>query len=196
MTGFPALLDLRGRRVVVVGGGAVAARRVRALREAGADALVVAPDVLDEVRAPGVQVVPRPFAEGDLDGAWLVLACTDDAGVNAAVAAAAEARQIFCVRADAATGGTARTSAVARRDGVTVAVNGGDDPTRAVALRDAIAARAGTRRAAHPADPRRPGGGEVALVGRRAGGPRADHRPRPPAGRPGRRRRGRPARPA
>jgi uroporphyrin-III C-methyltransferase/precorrin-2 dehydrogenase/sirohydrochlorin ferrochelatase len=167
VTGFPALLDLRGRRVVVVGGGAVAARRARALHEAGADTLVVAPDVLDELRALGGQIVTRPFTESDLDGAWLVMACTDDADVNAAVGAAAEARQIFCVRADAASGGTARTAAVARRDGVTVAVNGGDDPSRAVALRDAIAAalelgELPTRRI-------RPSGrGEVVLVG---GGP-------------------------
>jgi uroporphyrin-III C-methyltransferase/precorrin-2 dehydrogenase/sirohydrochlorin ferrochelatase len=58
--------------------------------------------------------------------------------VNAAVAAAAEHRHLFCVRSDAAPGGTARTPAVLRRDGMTVAVTGGDDPRRAVALRDAI----------------------------------------------------------
>ncbi|MEO6886603.1 MAG: uroporphyrinogen-III C-methyltransferase, partial [Jatrophihabitantaceae bacterium] len=55
-----------------------------------------------------------------------------------AVAASAEARRIFCVRSDAAPGGTARTPAVLRRDGLTVAVTGGDDPRRAVTLRDAI----------------------------------------------------------
>ena len=74
----------------------------------------------------------------DVDGAWLVFACTDDPAVNAAVADAAAAPAVFCVRADDAAGGTARTPAVLRRDGITVAVNGGDDPRRAVALRDAI----------------------------------------------------------
>jgi uroporphyrin-III C-methyltransferase/precorrin-2 dehydrogenase/sirohydrochlorin ferrochelatase len=74
---------------------------------------------------------------------------------------------VFCVRADAAPDGTARTSAVARHDGVTVAVNGGDDPSRAIALRDAIATALEvgdlpTRRV------RPVGKGEVALVG---GGP-------------------------
>ncbi len=167
MTGFAVLLDVTGRRAVVVGGGAVAARRARALHEAGADVLVVAPHITDDIRALGVATAGRPFAATDLDGAWLVMACTDDTRVNAAVAAAAAARRVFCVRADAAAEGTARSAAVARFDGLTVAVNGGDDPSRAVALRDAIATALAvgelpTRRV-RPA-----GGGEVALVG---GGP-------------------------
>jgi uroporphyrin-III C-methyltransferase/precorrin-2 dehydrogenase/sirohydrochlorin ferrochelatase len=167
VNGFPALLDLTGRPVLVVGGGAVAARRARALATAGADVLVVAPDISAEIGALGVRIEQRPFEVADLDGVWLAMACTDDPTVNAAVSAAAEQRRTFCVRADAATLGTARTSAAARHDGLTVAVNGGDDPARAVALRDAIAAAldAGdlpTRRA------RRTAAGHVALVG---GGP-------------------------
>jgi uroporphyrin-III C-methyltransferase/precorrin-2 dehydrogenase/sirohydrochlorin ferrochelatase len=167
VNGFPALLDLTGRPVLVVGGGAVAARRARALATAGADVLVVAPDISAEIGALGVRIEQRPFEVADLDGVWLAMACTDDPTVNAAVSAAAEQRRTFCVRADAATQGTARTSAAARHDGLTVAVNGGDDPARAVALRDAIAAAldAGdlpTRRA------RRAAAGQVALVG---GGP-------------------------
>ena len=139
--------------MVVVGAGTVGTRRAQALRDAGADVVVV--------------TAADPFRPADLDGAWLAMACTDDPDVNAAVAAAAEARQIFCVRADLADGGTARTSAVARHDGVTVAVNGGDDPGRAVALRDAITAalEAGDL----PARRHRRGPvGSVALVG---GGP-------------------------
>jgi uroporphyrin-III C-methyltransferase/precorrin-2 dehydrogenase/sirohydrochlorin ferrochelatase len=167
VTGFPLLLDLTGRRVVVVGAGGVGARRARSLREAGADVFVVAPRVAEELSALGVSVAARAFKVSDLDGAWLAMACTDDRAVNAAVEAAARARQIFCVRADAAADGTARTAAVARHDGLTVAVNGDADPGRAVALRDAIATAlaAGelpTRRT------RRAGGGEVVLLG---GGP-------------------------
>ena len=167
MDGFPVLLDLTGRPVVVVGAGAVAARRVAALAETGADVLVVAPAVSAEIRALGVRTTQREFVAADLDGAWFAMACTDDPAVNAEVATAAEERSIFCVRADAAGGGSARTSAVARFDGLTVAVNGGDDPRRAVVLRDAVAAalEAGelpVRRM------RRVPGGQVALVG---GGP-------------------------
>jgi uroporphyrin-III C-methyltransferase/precorrin-2 dehydrogenase/sirohydrochlorin ferrochelatase len=137
--GFPALLDLTGRPVVVVGGGSVATRRARALAEAGADVLVVAPDISAEIRALGVRIQQRPFVDGDLDAAWLAMACANDPAVNAAVSSGAAERRIFCVRADAATEGSARTPAVARHDGLTVAVNGGDDPRRAAALRDAIA---------------------------------------------------------
>ena len=167
MTGFPVLLDLSGRRAVVVGGGRVAARRTRVLLEAGAHVLVIAPRVDPDIASSAATTVARRFEPADLDGAWLAFACTDDPDVNADVAHAAGQRQIFCVRADHATGGTARTSAVARHDGVTVAVNGGDDPTRAVVLRDAITAALEvgdlpTRRV------RPPGRGEVALVG---GGP-------------------------
>jgi uroporphyrin-III C-methyltransferase / precorrin-2 dehydrogenase / sirohydrochlorin ferrochelatase len=95
------------------------------------------------------------------------MACTDDPEANAAVAAEAAARRVFCVRADAAAGGTARTPAVARHDGLTVAVNGDDDPVRARALRHAISTA--LELGELPARRRRPAaGGEVALVG---GGP-------------------------
>lgn len=168
MTGFPLLLDVAARRVLVVGGGAVASRRVRALLDAGAAVTVVAPDIAEDVAELDVVLERRAFVESDVDGAWLVFACTDDPGVNAAVAAVCEQGRIFCVRADHAAGGTARTPAVLRRDGVTVAVTGGDDPWRAVALRDAISVALDLGDL--PVRPGRPpqAGGSVALVG---GGP-------------------------
>jgi uroporphyrin-III C-methyltransferase/precorrin-2 dehydrogenase/sirohydrochlorin ferrochelatase len=137
--GFPLLLDVADRPVVVVGGGTVATRRARALVESGADVLVVAPQVAPQLSELPIRLRARGFADSDLDGAWLAVACTDDPEVNAAVVRAASQRRIFCVRSDAAPGGTARTPAVLRRDGLTVAVTGGDDPRRAVALRDGIA---------------------------------------------------------
>jgi uroporphyrin-III C-methyltransferase/precorrin-2 dehydrogenase/sirohydrochlorin ferrochelatase len=167
VTGLAMLLDVRGRLVVVVGGGTVATRRAEALVEAGADVLVVAPTVTPALAAMPVTLAEREFASSDLDGAWLALAGTDDPKVNAAVAAAAEARRVFCVRADSAGGGTARTPAVLRRDGITVAVSGGDDPRRAAALRDAISVALDVGEL--PERPVRPArGGSVALVG---GGP-------------------------
>ncbi|MEO9138087.1 MAG: uroporphyrinogen-III C-methyltransferase [Jatrophihabitans sp.] len=167
MTGSPLLLDLRGRRVVVVGGGAVAARRAAALVQGGADVVVVTPVAVVEVRDIDATLIERAFRPSDLDDAWLAFACTDRHEVNAAVAAAALERRIFCVRADDATGGTARTPAVARFDGLTVAINGGDDPRRARSLRDAIVAAldAGDLPIRRH---RRTGNGAVALVG---GGP-------------------------
>jgi uroporphyrin-III C-methyltransferase/precorrin-2 dehydrogenase/sirohydrochlorin ferrochelatase len=162
------LLDVSARRVVVVGAGTVAARRARALRAAGADVLVVAPEIADDLAALDIGFERRPFTADDLDGAWLALACTDDPTVNAAVAAAAEQRRIFCVRSDAAAGGSARTPAVLRRDDLTVAVSGGDDPLRAAGLRDAISLALDLGEL--PSRPKRPAahGGTVTLVG---GGP-------------------------
>jgi uroporphyrin-III C-methyltransferase/precorrin-2 dehydrogenase/sirohydrochlorin ferrochelatase len=167
VTGFPLLLDVTGRDVLVVGGGPVATRRVGALVTAGAAVRVVAFEVAAEIVATGARVEQRGFRTEDVDGAWLVFACTADPAVNATVAAAAAARQVFCVRADDAAGGTARTPAVLRRDDLTVAVSGGDDPLRAVALRDAISQALDVGEL--PVRPVRPATvGSVALVG---GGP-------------------------
>jgi uroporphyrin-III C-methyltransferase / precorrin-2 dehydrogenase / sirohydrochlorin ferrochelatase len=167
MAGFPMLLELAGRRVLVVGGGLVAARRVARLVSAGAAVEVVALDAVPELRQCGVAIAERGFVDQDVAGAWLVFACTDDPAVNEAVAQAAERRGVFCVRADRATGGTARTPAVVERDGLTVAVTGGDDPRRSTALRDAIALALDVGDL--PDRPSRPAaGGSVALVG---GGP-------------------------
>ncbi|HEX5492988.1 MAG TPA: uroporphyrinogen-III C-methyltransferase [Mycobacteriales bacterium] len=138
--GYPVVLDLAGRRVVVVGGGAVALRRTRGLLAAGASVHVVAPEVHPELAGLPVRVHRRRYAPGDLAGAWLAHACTDSAEVNAAVAADAGADRIVCVRADDASGGTARTPAVARSGAVTVAVDSAGDPRRSVAVRDAVAA--------------------------------------------------------
>src|ERR1051326_7248126 len=91
---FPVFLRLTGRRVLVVGGGPVAASKLTALIRAGATVAVVAPDICDAIRDAGVAVERRGFQESDLDGVWFVVAAaTRD--VNAVVARAAEARQLF-----------------------------------------------------------------------------------------------------
>jgi uroporphyrin-III C-methyltransferase/precorrin-2 dehydrogenase/sirohydrochlorin ferrochelatase len=137
VTGLPLLLDLAGRRVLVVGGGAVATRRAVAMVAEGARVEVVAPQVGPDLTALDVTLSCRSFTPSDVDGAWLVHACTDDPVVNAAVAAEALRQRVFCVRADDARGGSARTPAVLRRDDLVVAVSGGD-PRRSARLRDAI----------------------------------------------------------
>jgi uroporphyrin-III C-methyltransferase / precorrin-2 dehydrogenase / sirohydrochlorin ferrochelatase len=137
-TGYPLLLDLTGRPVLVVGAGAVGARRAAGLADAGAIVHVVAP-VVDGVLAADtrVSVSRREYVTGDLDGAWLVEACTGDAQVDAKIAADAEAARVWCVRAS--TGLTsASTPAVARVDEIVVAVSAGGDPATARAVRDAV----------------------------------------------------------
>ncbi|MGI5274352.1 uroporphyrinogen-III C-methyltransferase [Nonomuraea sp. CA-218870] len=140
----PYLLGLRlsGRRVLVVGGGRVAQRRVPALIEAGAEVSLVSPSVtpaLDDLIAAGrVTWHARPYQVGDCDGAWLVQACTDDRSVNTAVAAEAEAKRIWCVRADDKDASAAWTPASGRVDEISVAVTAGGDPRRAAGIRDAV----------------------------------------------------------
>ncbi|MEV4800668.1 uroporphyrinogen-III C-methyltransferase [Nonomuraea sp. NPDC049421] len=140
----PYLLGLRlsGRRVLVVGGGRVAQRRVPALLEAGAEVTVVSPSVtpaLDDLIAAGrVTWHARPYEVGDCDGAWLVQACSDDRSVNTAVAAEAEAKRVWCVRADDKDASAAWTPATGRVDEIGVAVTAGGDPRRAAGIRDAI----------------------------------------------------------
>ncbi|WP_300007144.1 uroporphyrinogen-III C-methyltransferase [Pseudonocardia sp.] len=162
-------LDLGGRRVVVVGGGTVAQRRITGLLAAGADVLVVAPAVTPAVEgmATAGELVwaGRGYRDGDLDGAWYVVACTDVPQVNAAVAASAEAARTFCVRADDATGGSAVTPAVGHHDGLTVGVLAGRHPRRSAAVRTALVEALQAGLVDDTADPVTPG---VALVG---GGP-------------------------
>ncbi|HUD39839.1 MAG TPA: uroporphyrinogen-III C-methyltransferase [Streptosporangiaceae bacterium] len=138
MTGYPIELDLAGKHAVVVGGGQVALRRTKALVEAGANVTVIAPVIAQEFSTLGVTVVPRPYRDGDLAGAWLAHAATDDPEVNAAVATAANQARIWCVRADDATATAARMPAVTRHGDVTVAVTACGDPRRSQRLRSAI----------------------------------------------------------
>jgi len=173
VSGYPLALDLAGRRVVVVGGGAVALRRTRALLDAGALVTVIAPRLRPEFAAlePGVTVAERPYRDGDLAavGAWLAHAATDDPAANAAVAAEAERERVWCVRADDASASAARTPAVTRHGEITVAVTAGGDPRRSQAVRAAIATALADGRLPLPRrDRRRDGVGSVALVG---GGP-------------------------
>ena len=134
-------LRLRGRRVVVVGGGAVATRRVPALLDAGADVVVVSPQAtasLEDLAAVGrIRWVERGYADGDCAGAWLVCACTDRADVNAAVAAASDDQRTWCVRADDAAASAAWTPASGQVENVRVGVVSGD-PRHSAAIRDAI----------------------------------------------------------
>jgi len=137
---YLAGLRLAGRPVLVVGGGAVAQRRLPVLLDAGASVRLVAPQVTPTVEgmagAGDLSWDRRPYRPGDVADAWYVLALTDDPAVNAAVAAEAEAARVFCVRADDASGGTAVTPAVAVDGPVRIGVLGGGDPQRAAAVRD------------------------------------------------------------
>lgn len=170
---YPLGLRLAGRRVLVVGGGTVATRRVPALLDAGAEVTLASPSLTPALRAlvdaGRLRWVARRFDPSDLDDCWLVQVAVDDPAAAAAVSAAAEQRRVFCVRADDRHAATAWTPAVTRHGPVTVAVLGGGDPRRAVAVRDAIATALAGGSLPDRA-PSRTGGG-VALVGAGPGDP-------------------------
>ena len=135
---FPAFLNLESRRVVVVGGGPVAAGKLEALLAAGADVTVVAPDVRPEIDRLGVKVLRRPFEDTDLDGVWWVVAAAPKE-VNRQVLAAAETRGVFVNAVDDPDHATAYLGGVVRRHGVTVAIStAGRAPALAGLLREAL----------------------------------------------------------
>jgi uroporphyrin-III C-methyltransferase/precorrin-2 dehydrogenase/sirohydrochlorin ferrochelatase len=140
---YPLGLRLEGRRVLVVGGGTVATRRVPALIAAGARVEIVSPELTPtlqgHVDAGRAVWTPRRFEAADVEGAWLVHVAIDDPEAAAQVSVAADQHQIFCVRADDRDAATAWTPAVTRHGQVTVAVTDGGDRRRAMAVRDMVA---------------------------------------------------------
>jgi siroheme synthase-like protein len=137
---FPAFLKLEGRRVLVVGGGPVAAGKLRALLDAGARITLVAPDVVDAIAdlASEIHIVRRPFELSDVDGAWYVVAAGPPE-VNRAVAQAAEARCLFVNAVDDVESASAYAGAVVQRAGLTVALStDGEAPALAGLLREAL----------------------------------------------------------
>jgi uroporphyrin-III C-methyltransferase/precorrin-2 dehydrogenase/sirohydrochlorin ferrochelatase len=137
--GYPLLLDVSGRAVLVVGAGPVGTRRAIGLADAGALVTVVAPDVDDALAADDrITLSRRNYTTSDLDAVWLVHACTGNDDVDSRVAADADAARVWCVRASSAVSSAAWVPAVARVDDLTVAVNAGGDPGRAIAVRDAV----------------------------------------------------------
>jgi uroporphyrin-III C-methyltransferase/precorrin-2 dehydrogenase/sirohydrochlorin ferrochelatase len=133
---------LAGKKVVVVGGGSVAQRRLGLLVANGADVHVITRSATPAVEAmgdsAGVTLTLRDYRDGDLAGAWYAIAATDDPEDNAAIVAEAERLHIFCVRADIARDGTAVTPASFDYAGLSVGVLAGGEHRRSAAIRSAI----------------------------------------------------------
>lgn len=145
---YPANLVLDGRRVLVVGAGAVAARKVEGLLACGADVTVVAPAVGAEVQALAdadrVRLEPRPYRTDDLDGAWLAVTATDDPAVNRAVFDDGEARRVWVNAADDPRSCSFTLPSVVRQGPVMVTVaTGGHSPALATWLRRHVAGELG-----------------------------------------------------
>jgi uroporphyrin-III C-methyltransferase/precorrin-2 dehydrogenase/sirohydrochlorin ferrochelatase len=135
---YPVFLKLTGRRVLLVGGGPVAAAKLAGLLADGAHVTVVAPEIRPELHQPGVTIAKRAFESADLDGAWYVVAAAPPE-INKQVLEAAEQRQVFVNAVDDPAHASAYAGSVVRRAGVTIAFStDGRAPALAGLLREAL----------------------------------------------------------
>jgi uroporphyrin-III C-methyltransferase len=158
---FPISLDIGGRRCVVVGGGAVAEQKARSLLDAGAAVCVIAPsftpgleelarrahgarDAAQSGATPRLELVPRPYGPGDLEGAFLAVAATDDSEVNARVFEEAGRLKVLMNAVDDVEHCTFAFPSILRRGDLTVAIStGGKAPALAKRMRRTLSAELG-----------------------------------------------------
>jgi uroporphyrin-III C-methyltransferase/precorrin-2 dehydrogenase/sirohydrochlorin ferrochelatase len=135
---YPVFLKLRDRRVLLVGGGRVAAGKLTGLLADGAHVTVIAPVIRAEFEQPGVTIVRRAFEPADVDDAWYVVAAAPP-DVNKQVLDAAERQRVFVNAVDDPDHATAYAGSVVRRAGVTIAFStDGRAPALAGLLREAL----------------------------------------------------------
>ena len=138
MAVYPVFLKLSGKRVLLVGGGTVAAAKLEGLLTAGALVTVVAPEIHPAMEKSGVTLQRRTFKPTDLDGVWWVVAAAPP-DVNRQVQAAAESRELFVNAVDDPVHATAYLGGVVRRGDVTIAIStGGRAPALAGLLREGL----------------------------------------------------------
>ena len=145
---YPMLVDLGGKRCVVIGGGAVAERKVRRLLECGAEVQVVSPAVTDQLAglagAGRIGLQQRPVLPLDLTGAFLVFVATNDPGVNRAVAEAAHGQNSLVNVADDPAACSFHVPSVLQRGDLTLTISTrGGSPALARKLRQRLEATIG-----------------------------------------------------
>jgi cobalt-precorrin 5A hydrolase/precorrin-3B C17-methyltransferase len=143
---YPIYLhQIQGLPVVVIGGGVVGERKVNGLLAAEAAIRLISPTATPQLQALAaagqIHWEARPYQTGDLAGAALAFAATNDRATNAAVAQEARQTHILCNVADRPEEGDFHVPAVLRHEDLTIAVGtGGRSPSRARTVRDRIAA--------------------------------------------------------
>jgi precorrin-2 dehydrogenase/sirohydrochlorin ferrochelatase len=137
---YPVCLNVEGKRCIVVGGGEVAERKVAVLVEAGAEVVVISPDVCDKLsKRQDVTVLDRPWRETDLDGAFLVIAATNDRPLNERIARAARKRRVLCNVVDDASLSDFIMPATMRRGALLISVStSGTLPALARSIRERL----------------------------------------------------------
>jgi uroporphyrin-III C-methyltransferase/precorrin-2 dehydrogenase/sirohydrochlorin ferrochelatase len=134
----PLFLRLEGRDVLVVGAGEIALRKAGEFARAGARVTIVSPDRAGAL-PEGARFVQRRFEPADVEGAWLVVAATDDPSVQASVARAAESARTFVLAVDDLANATAISPGVVRRGPITVAISsGGEAPALTRLIREIV----------------------------------------------------------
>jgi len=135
---LPLFLSVEGRAVLVVGAGEIALRKAAELARAGAQVTIVSPVSAGDP-PQGARWIRRAFEPSDVDGAWLVVAATDDAAAQRDIAAAAERARIFVLAVDDLANATAISPALVRRGPVTIAISSnGEAPALTRLLREVV----------------------------------------------------------
>ncbi|MCH8205652.1 MAG: bifunctional precorrin-2 dehydrogenase/sirohydrochlorin ferrochelatase [Chloroflexi bacterium] len=142
---YPVFINVKDRRCVVIGGGAIGEEKVRRLLECDGGVVVVSPEVTPGVReladAGEVTWFRREYQPGDLEGAILAIAATDDNSVNRRIAKEAEERNVLLNVVDVTHLCTFIAPSVARRGSVTVATStSGASPALARMFRERLTA--------------------------------------------------------
>lgn len=137
---YPLFLDLQDRRVLVVGGGTIAERKVESLLEAGAAVILVAPVITSSLKdlagSSALQLRQRKFIEDDLDGVFLVISATNDPTAQEQIAAAARLRNILINTVDLPKLCDFIVPSIVRKGDIVVAIStAGRSPSLAAALR-------------------------------------------------------------
>ena len=140
---YPVFLDLKGRLCVVIGGGEVAQRKLEALLESAAQVTVISPEVTPDIRHKAdlgqVTWLAREYLNGDLKGAFLAIAATDDNGVNRAVSDEATHQTVLLNVVDVPSLCVFIAPAIVRRGDVTIALStNGTSPALARKLRESL----------------------------------------------------------
>lgn len=139
MMKYPIMLDLNGKKVVIIGGGKVAHRKAKGLVEVGADVLVVGLTVLQEIKELGIQVLEESYRKEHLNGAFLVFICTDNREVNQAVADDASANQLVNDTTNQANSAFFNMATVTKNELVVGISTGGGNPSYAKKVKLEIA---------------------------------------------------------
>lgn len=148
---YPVVLQLKGRRCVVIGGGGIAERKLMGLLEAGADDVTlvspaVTPKIEELAAANTIRIIPREYKEQDVQEAWLVFAATNDKRVNAAIAALGDRLGVLVNAADEHGNSSFISPSVVRRGDLLLAVTAsGASPALSLRIKRELELQYGTR---------------------------------------------------